>query len=162
MVVVVLYSNWKTARGRGDDGLIITFFFYPHTRLYIAGTCSTTTQDPLDCIIIILSVNGRRARPKKGQGSDEQNYAVIIKIIMKHTYSFFSNRVPKTTTNYYFGNYNCGGQGGYVFARVQLYDIYYSPLTRVPIYINIIYLCIYYYTCMCSREYVCVSDIITR
>lgn len=45
---------------------------------------------------------------------------------MKHTYSFFSNRVPKTTTNYYFGNYNFGGQGGYVFARVQLYDIYYT------------------------------------
>jgi len=26
-VVVVLYSNWKTARGRGDDGLIIIIFF---------------------------------------------------------------------------------------------------------------------------------------
>lgn len=66
MVVVVLYSNWKTARGRGDDGLIITFFSI-HIVVYIAGTCSTTARDPSDCIIIILSVNGRRTRLKRGR-----------------------------------------------------------------------------------------------
>lgn len=88
---------------------------------------------------------------KGGGGSDEQNYAVIIKIIMKHTYSFFFDRVPKTTTNYYFGNYDCSGRGGCVQReRVQLYDVYY--IRRQHVYL--IY--ILYYTCMCLREYTCV------
>lgn len=88
---------------------------------------------------------------KGGGGSDEQNYAVIIKIIMKHTYSTVSRKpqqiiISEITT--------AAVEGG-VCASACNCTIY------IIFAANTCTLYIIYYICMCLREYVCVSDIIT-
>jgi len=77
---------------------------------------------------------------KGGGGSDGQNYAVIIKIIMKHTYNMlvFFPPCPENHNKLLFRKLRRQRSRGCELARVQSYIMYYiiyiySPPTRVPV-----------------------------